>query len=295
MMLREDLKELHCRRDFSLRERTSFRIGGRARYFYEVDAYGQLAQLYSLLFEEGSDFHLLGAGSNILITDGQLEKVVISLGKGFSELRHLDKSRLEVGAAMRLSALGEYCRQKGLGGLEEFSGIPASLGGMAVMNASSFGKEFSSLIEGVEVASSEGAFTFLKRDEIEFGYRTSSLKGKIVTKVILQTQEKGTEAIKTESVRFLKKRTQEQDFRYPSAGSVFKNSPGAAAGYLIEACDLKGKRKGDAQVSQRHANFIINRANAKSDEVIYLIEFIKDKVYNKFTVLLEEEIERWQM
>ncbi len=159
------------------------------------------------------------------------------------------------------------------------------------MNASSFGREISSLIEGVEVISEAGEVKKLKKEEIQFGYRWSSLKNKIVTRCwfkLVKTQDS-----RSKIKNFLKERLRSQDFDFPSSGCIFKNSPNFPAGFLIESCGCKGLKKGGARVSYKHANFIINLGKASYKDVDYLISLIKDKIHKRYGIILEEEIERW--
>jgi len=236
-------------------------------------------------------FYLLGAGSNIFIESEILNKPVLILGSEFSYIARADSVRLEIGAATTLSKVISYAIEENLGGLEELAGIPASIGGMLASNASSFGKDFLSLVEEATVITENGEIKNFNKDEIDFSYRQSSLKDYIIIKAVIKLSK--SYSVKNNVSSYLRKRLSTQDFSYPSAGCIFKNPPGVSSGYLIDKCGLKGFRVGGAQVSLKHGNFIINRGNAKAPDINYIISVIKERVNERFGVPLEEEIVRW--
>ena len=294
-------------KDVDLRNYTSIKIGGRAKYFYTALSPDCLRKIVENI---GSDFYLLGKGSNLLIKDCLIQKPIIKLGDNFSFIRpvrhsiladnqsHMSKgvkkngNYLEVGASTFLSSLIKYCLEKNLLGLENLAGIPATIGGLLAMNAASFGRSISAVVEEVTVMSREGDIKKLKSSEITFGYRSSTLEKYI----ILEAKFKlfSGKNLKRKIRELLEKRINRQDFNFPSCGCVFKNTPEFSAGFLIDSCRLKGELCGDAQVSPRHANFIINLGSAKYKDIIYLIQKIKDQIYKKYSIILEEEIKRWE-
>ena len=239
------------------------------------------------------DFYLLGGGSNILIESDILNKPVLVLGEEFSYIERVDSLSLEIGAATALSKVISYTIEQNLRGLEELAGIPASIGGMMACNASSFGKELLSLVEEATVIDENGKIKYVKKSDIHYSYRRSSLRNYIIIKAVLRFDE--AYDVKEKVISFVGKRFNIQDFSYPSAGCIFKNPLSLSAGYLIDKCGLKGFRVGGAQISLKHGNFIINRANARARDIDYIITVVKERVNERFGIILEEEIVRWQV
>ncbi|MDD5194344.1 MAG: UDP-N-acetylmuramate dehydrogenase [Candidatus Omnitrophica bacterium] len=282
------LGRIELKQHVDLRAFTTIKIGGCAQYFFVA---ATLEELNEIIKDAGPFCYILGGGSNLLVKDQCLKKPVIKLGSGFDYLR-ASGQYIEVGAATKLSRVLNYCLKNNLSGLHNLAGIPATIGGLLCMNASSFnGEIFSPLVEA-EVMDKMGAVIRLSKKEITFGYRRSSLKNYIILRAWFTLHPDS--CIKADVSNFLKIRRQKQDFDFPSCGCIFKNPLDYSAGFLIESCGLKGVSRGGAQVSNKHANFIINRGNASYDDVSYLIKQIKDKVHQKFGVVLEEEIERWE-
>ena len=275
-------------KDVDLRNYTSIKIGGRAKYFYTVFCSDYLRKIVENI---GSDFYLLGKGSNLLIKDCLIQKPIIKLGDNFSFIKKRG-NYLEVGASTSLSSLIRYCLEKDLLGVENLAGIPATVGGLLVMNSASFGRSISAVVKEVTVMSREGDIKKLKSSEITFGYRSSTLEKDIVLEAKFKLFS--GKNLKRKIRELLKKRINRQDFNFPSCGCVFKNTPEFGAGFLIDSCRLKGEIYGDAQISSRHANFIINLGSAKYKDVIYLIRKIKDQIYKKYSIILQEEIKRWE-
>lgn len=282
------LKEAVLAKEVSLKEYTSIRIGGRAKHFYIAEDAGRLSKILS---DIGRDFYLLGNGSNLLIADSSIKKPVVKLGRGFVYLKE-KKGLLNVGAATPLSVLMKYCLENNLSGAENLVGIPATIGGLLAMNAASFGRSISSCVEEVKVMDRTGRVKVLKKEEIVFKYRYSSLQDWIILSAGFKLSP--DENLKQKAAELLRQRISRQDFDFPSCGCVFKNAPEFNAGSLIDSLRLKGLRRGDAQVSLRHANFIINLGSAEYDDVDYLIGKIKDQIYKKYSIILHEEIQRWK-
>lgn len=293
-MLLKSIKKIDYHCNFPLRDLTTFKIGGYADYFFYVTHIEDLFYVLDFLKKENKKIYILGGGSNILVNDGRLEAGVIRLKGEFEKINYFDGGILEVGGGVRLSSLIRFCLQKELSGLENFVGIPGTVGGMVVMNASSFGKEFSNLVEKVEVVDYAGGSTkIIDKSKIEFFYRGSNLKGFIVSKVKMRLNRSDKETIKSLLRCYWEKKNASQILDYPSCGCVFKNPKDFFAGELIEKANLKGYRRNGAMVSLKHANFIINLGDAKAEDVGYIIEFVKQSVYDKFGILLEEEIIKW--
>ncbi|MCM8773970.1 MAG: UDP-N-acetylmuramate dehydrogenase [Candidatus Omnitrophica bacterium] len=286
------LRQLELRKDIYLNKLTSFRIGGKAKLFFVVHS---VEDIKLVLSKVSPNFYFLGGGSNLLVNDEDLRTPVITLGKEFDYIKKLDDNIIEVGGATPLAKVLNYTIKEKFCGFENFSGVPARIGGLLIMNASSFGRSISEILEEVFVIDRYGNSVVIKKNNISFSYRTSSLKeeGSIVINAKFKLVK--IDRIRDRVCFYLRKRFREQDFSFPSAGCVFKNPKDFSAAYLIEQCGLKGFIYGGAQVSFKHANFIVNRANAKAKDVAGLIDIVKEKVYNKFGIVLEEEIERWEI
>ncbi len=295
----------------NLSSRTTFKIGGEAREVLEIKSKEMLEK--EVL--KGGDFLIIGRGSNTLFPDEKISKRVLVVKKGkISLLKDWQEEVLvEAEAGVFLPDFSKFNIKEGLKGMEWASGVPGSVGGAIYGNAGAFGENISDNIIQVEVIGKEGK-KILKKEEIDFGYRESIFKREnlvILSGTFLFKKGK-KEEIKEKSEKFLNYRKENHPLNYPSAGSVFKNpqikiedkdllkdykeleefnEKGVIpAGYLIEKCNLKGKSIGGAQVSLKHANFIINKGGASFKDVKELIELIKEEVEKKFGVSLEEEI-----
>ena len=278
---------MSVKRNVGLKDLTSIRIGGKAKRLLVVNSRKEACLIVRKI---GFSFYILGNGSNILVKDCLIERPVITLGRRFNYLVQKGEY-LDVGASTSLSFLVKYCIRNNLSGLENLSGVPAQIGGLVAMNASAFGTNVSDLIQSVEVVNKNGEIEHLKKKQIQFSYRFSSLENYIVLSVRLGL--KNSTNIKEKVRKILKKRFVSQECYLPSCGSIFKNPQGDKAGLLIDSCGLKGAEKGGAQVSVKHANFIVNKCSACYSDVEYLIRRIKDRVYSKYSVFLKEEVKRW--
>jgi len=280
------LKQAELKRKHSLADFTTIKIGGEAKHFFTVSS---IESLKKVIKNCQGAFYILGGGSNLLVADNCIEKCVIKLGDEFSYIKQ-DKY-LEVGSSTPLSKVIKYASVNNLGGFDNLVGIPATVGGLVTMNASSFGREISAYLREVEVMDSRGNTRNFKKEEIAFSYRRSSLNEYIILRVWFEAVKDYD--VKAKISNFLKTRMSKQDFEFPNCGCIFKNPETRPAGFLIEACGLKGLKKNDAQVSSKHANFIINLNKARYNDVDYLISHIKENVHKKFDIILEEEIKRW--
>jgi UDP-N-acetylmuramate dehydrogenase len=286
-----NLGKIELRHNVSLKKYTTIKIGGVANHLFFVNS---IDALFSVINKLEDSFYILGKGSNILIKDHIIKTPVLKLGERFNYIKK-NNHLLEVGASTSLSSLIKYCIYNGISGLENLAGIPATIGGMLVMNASSFDREISSFLAKIEVLDKrDKEIKQIDKKEIVFDYRRSSLTDKIILRAWFEfTSIKDSRYVREKVFGFLKKRESTQEIRFPTCGCIFKNPSNFKAGYLIEACGLKGIRKNDALVSFRHANFIVNIGKATYNDVDYLINKIKEKVYSKYKIILEEEIERW--
>ena len=273
---------------------TSMKVGGPADFFIEVENDPALTGVLKTLNRYRTSFFLLGNGSNVLISDRGVRGAVIHLAGAFkqAEWRQEDEIvRVRVGAAFAITQLVREAARKGCGGLEFAEGIPGTMGGALFMNAGAYGSEFEKVIDRVDGFTWEGEPIRLSRNEMTFTYRDSHLPaGMVVTEVQLRLRQEDSAKVTSKVRELVTKRKSSQPSGYPNSGSMFRNPPGDFAGRLIEAAGLKGKKIGQAQISPRHGNFIVNLGGAKGEEVRQLMELERNEVRTRFGVELEPEV-----
>jgi UDP-N-acetylmuramate dehydrogenase len=266
-------------RDELLKKHTSFRIGGPADYFCVPEDIEQIKEALNFARENRLPVAIMGLGTNLLALDNGFRGLVIKLGGGLSWMKA--KSRVvHVGSGVSLPKLLLFLARRGLGGMEFLAGIPGTVGGAAVMNAGAWGKEISRFVDRITVLDFKGKERTLKKRQLKFSYRKSVLqKGKwILLEVVLRLRKSKRKAIKSKLQGFLKRRRESQPLGIPNAGCIFKNPKGKFAGRIIEEAGCKGMRMGDAQVSSKHANFIVNLGEAKARDVVKLIARVQKAV-----------------
>lgn len=274
-----------------MKKHTSWKIGGPADVMVLPRDTEDVCQTILSCKQHHIPWWVLGNGSNLLILDGGIRGVVIKIAGNLNKCEWLENG-VVTGAGVTLPRLAKETVNRGLVGLELCAGIPASAGGAVVMNAGIGVSSFGDFVQSVEVVDEKGIPYFLGSKELSFGYRYSALQNKdcIVTRVSLVlslgNKEEGERKIKDS----WEKRRRSQPLDYPNAGSVFKNPQGDYAGRLIESIGGKGLRYGSAQVSTKHANFIINLGGATAADVLCLMEDIKAKVWRDFSIELEPEV-----
>jgi UDP-N-acetylmuramate dehydrogenase len=270
-----------------LREFSTFGIGGNARLFAQASSIEEMQLLLSHCKAEKIPFFILGKGSNCLFDDRGLDGLVI-LNK-IAHL-HIEDQVVDVGAGFSFSLLGIKTAKKDLAGLEFASGIPATVGGAIFMNAGANGGETSTYLAQVTFVDDEGRLQLFEKKELEFRYRYSSFhhkKGAIVSaKFILPTSLEARKA----QLDIIDYRKKTQPLQQPSVGCVFKNPINASAGRLIEQAGLKGLSVGGAEVSPVHANFIVNKGNARAQDVLQLASLVQEKIKKLTGIVLEMEI-----
>lgn len=267
---------------------TSMKVGGPADYFLEPNDREDLIALVTFLRQEDIPFMMIGRGSNMIITDDGIRGAVISTEPGLSHVT-MDGRLVMAESGARLTKLVDFCVQNSLGGLEWAAGIPGSVGGAIVMNAGAHGSETRDSLVDADVLRG-GSVVRIKKEDAEFGYRTSVFVRDVVLsgRFQLVTADRG-EILKRKS-ELMAHRNATQPLNLPNSGSMFKNPPGTFAAKLIEQAGLKGKRIGGAQISDKHANFMINLGDARSDDVIRLIDLVRRTVYQNAGILLELEV-----
>lgn len=273
---------------------TSMKIGGPADYFIEVENGAALAALLPLLQRQNVPVCLLGNGSNLLISDRGVRGAVIHLGGEFKKIAWHDEGdsvRVVVGAAYAVTQLARAAARQGFAGLEFAEGIPGSVGGALVMNAGAYGSEFEKVVEQVEAVNAAGERVLWSRAEMTFSYRDSHLPaGMAVTRITMRLRKGLVAEVSSKLRELVGRRKSSQPSGFPNSGSMFRNPPGDFAGRLIEAAGLKGRRMGQAQIAQRHANFIVNLGGAKAEEVRQLMELARSEVKRQFGVELIAEV-----
>ena len=272
-------------------EHTSFRIGGPADVMAFPKDEGDLKDLIAFAESKGFPFHVLGAGTNLLVRDGGVRGIVVNICEGFKDISWLEGGKATVGAGVKLIELVNQSRDRGLSGLEFAVSIPGTVGGAVIMNAGAYGGEMKDIVEGFEIIGRKGRKGFIPKSELNFSYRRAELpKGAIVTRAHMRFSEKDAEDIKERMREFREKRKATSAIPFPNAGSIFKNPEGKVAGRLIDEAGLKGERSGGAQVSETHANYIVNTGGAKAKDVLALMALIRDRIYSLKGIVLEPEI-----
>lgn len=275
-----------------LSNHTTFRIGGVAKYFAVPKNEEEIMEAVDFAIVKDLPYYILGKGSNVLFPDEGYSGVVIEIGAGMEKVERIGDTGIRAQAGLSLSSLAAFAAREGLAGLEFAGGIPGTLGGAVTMNAGAYGGEIKDVIVSAKVMDEDGSVKVLSRDELELGYRTSIVQKNqlIVLEAEFSLQPGETEAIQNTMKELNAKRREKQPLEYPSAGSTFKRPEGYFAGKLIEDAGLRGYRVGDAQVSEKHCGFVVNRGKATCAEVLQLIEEVQKKVKEQFGVQLEPEV-----
>jgi UDP-N-acetylmuramate dehydrogenase len=267
---------------------TSIRIGGPADYYLEPADKDDAVAIIVFLQQQQFPFMIIGRGSNLLVSDEGIRGAVINLETALSSIR-AEHDRIYADSGVSMARFVDFCVQRGCKGVEMLAGIPGTLGGALIMNAGAYGGEISDHLVDVELLRN-GTVLYLKKEEVGFAYRRSGLQRDIILGASFRLPQGEKEEIKTIRKELLLKRNRAQPLNYPNAGSMFKNPPGQFAAKLIEEAGLKGARRGDAQVSEKHANFIVNLGAATAQDVIGLIELVRRTVVERFQITLELEV-----
>lgn len=281
-----------ARKDEPMNKHTTFKIGGKADAYIKINTLSKLSAILKECRASKVDYMILGNGSNLLVSDEGIRGAVLRLDGDFRQITLIDETTVFCGAGTTLAYLCKFALKCGLSGLEFAWGIPGTVGGAVFMNAGAYDGEMKQIVHSVAHISPDGKIGRLEKDELNFGYRTSAYRsnGMIITGVALKLTKGNPDEIRAKMDDFLERRTSKQPLEYPSAGSVFKRPEGNYAGALIEQCGLKGKMLGGAQVSDKHAGFIINKSSATSDDVKNLISEVQDTVKEKTGYKLECEL-----
>jgi UDP-N-acetylmuramate dehydrogenase len=274
-----------------LANHTSFKIGGPADLLFFPRQLEELMTMLELCRSEEISYEIIGKGSNLLVRDKGVRGVVIKLSE-FNLYTEIEGKKIIAGSGNNITNLALLAKDKGLSGLEFAYGIPGTLGGAVVMNAGAYGGEMQDIVRTIRVLDDEGRLFKIEGEELGFSYRKSVFQHKnwIAIDVEMEMQLESQEKIKSKMEDYLFRRQDKQPLSYPSAGSTFKRPEGYYAGALIEQAGLKGERVGQAQVSPKHAGFIINLGQATAEDVLNLMELVQQTVEHKFGVKLVPEV-----
>jgi UDP-N-acetylmuramate dehydrogenase len=277
-----------------LSKHTSLEVGGRADIARIRDPQ-KLPELMELLRGRGANWRLLGGGSNLLPVDEDFDDVMLHLARGSGDLT-FDENRVQVAAATNLGTTVMECAKRNLGGMEGLVGVPGSVGGALRMNAGAYGQQIGDVVRSVTLyRPSTGKIETLRLENVRFEYRhTSFAPDDILLDASLELVPRLYAEILERIKQCNTKRRSSQPINEKSAGCIFKNPPGMSTGRMIDEVGLKGHREGGAVVSERHANFIVNRYHASAVDIFRLMDLIRERVLKEFKVELEEEVIVWR-
>lgn len=291
---------IHIEKNVPLAAMTSYKIGGPASHYVAPRDDDEVAEAYKFACDNGLDALVLGCGSNLLVSDSGVNALVINLSHNKNDVREdiikWDGATVTVSAGCSLNALTLAAVERGVSGIESLCGIPGTVGGAITMNAGAFGTEICDTVKSVKVFNKKSfAIETLDKHELNFGYRTSVIKdgNYIVLSATLELKNSDANLLRETRNNILEKRRAKQPLDLPNCGSVFKRPKNNFAGTLIESCGLKGFKIGAAQISEKHANFIVNLGGATAEDVKKVIDHARKVVFEKHNVLLEPEVIFW--
>ena len=275
-----------------MKKYTSFKCGGNASLLITPDSSDSLQKIISYCYTKNVKPLMIGNGSNLLVTDNGIDNVVIKIGSKMSKIELIDDTTIFCEAGASLKSLCMFALENSLSGLEFAYGIPGTLGGAAYMNAGAYGGEMKDVLFSCKHIDADGNIGELSQDELDLRYRGSVYtdNGFTIVSAIMKLKKAEMTDIKAAMDDKLQRRKDKQPLEYPSAGSTFKRPEGYFAGSLIEESGLKGYTVGGAQVSEKHAGFVINKNKATATDVITLIKDVQKIVFEKHGVMLETEV-----
>ena len=270
---------------------TSYRIGGPAKIFFAPANRDELIQGLEFSKSNKMNIFFIGSGSNLLVSDQGINGMVISIKKSFRNFS-INNTRVFAETGTMLGRIVNSTIKEGLTGLESLVGVPGTLGGALIMNAGAYGSEISNYLKSVEVVTKEGVIKKYQSEDMKFSYRNSNFSDEeILISAEFELNKANKEEINKKKIHANKGRRSSQPLKFRSAGSVFKNPKEGSAGYFIEKAGLKGFRSGNAEISEKHANFFINYGDAKAEDLVKLILTAKKSVKKLFNINLELEIQ----
>jgi len=273
---------------------TTFKTGGKALFFCSPKNTNELKNAFDFSKKHQTAFYFFGGGSNLLISDSGINGLIIS-SKNLNHIAISSNNKIIVQSGVSIKRLNQFAIKNSLSGLEFSGGLPGTIGGAVYMNARAYNNEFSNIVESVKTVSTDGKITILNKNDLNFSYKKSIFMENpdlFIYEITLNLTKEKKKNIKTEYLKNLKDRISKGQFKYPSAGCIFKNNyeKCIVTGKLIDELGLKGLKYGGAQVYKKHGNFIINRKNATSDDIKKLIEIIEHTALEKKNITLEREI-----
>lgn len=277
--------------DEPMKRHTTFRIGGPADFFLLPSTVDEVRGILEICREEELPYFILGNGSNLLVSDKGYRGVIIQLYRNFSNIS-VEGNEICASSGALLSQIAAAARNASLTGFEFAGGIPGTLGGAVFMNAGAYGGELKDVLKEAVVMTEQGEILTLPVEKLDMGYRTSRIKkaGYLILEARLVLEQGDMDKIRDITKDLTEKRVSKQPLEYPSAGSTFKRPEGYFAVKLIMDAGLRGYQVGDAQVSEKHCGFVINKGNATAADVLTLIENVREKVQEQFGVTLEPEV-----
>ena len=277
-----------------MNKHTSFKIGGPAECFIKIKTIEQLRNILEYEKKDNIPLTVIGNGSNLLVSDDGIKGIVLKIEiEKIDEHIQNDEILITVGSGIKLGAIAQKCLKEEIAGFEFASGIPGTIGGAIRMNAGAHGSEMKDIVKTVTYMTRDGEVHTITNEQAKFEYRKSLFAEKdyIILEVGMQLKKGNAEEIKEKMTEYATYRKEKQPIEYPSAGSTFKRGTDFVTAKLIDECGLKGYQIGGAQISEKHAGFIINKNNATAQDVIKLMEYTKEQVYKKFGKKIEQEIE----
>ncbi len=288
MQKKIDIEDLNSIRSESyFKDFSHIKIGNKVQYLFLPRSISDLVSIFDFASNNKLTIFPIGGCSNVLLENAKNQ--VLFLDRKLPKICEINSDEVVVSANFNVNSLINILKKSNLGGLEFLATIPAHIGGLIKMNAGAFDKNISEYLKWIEVLNKKGESEIIPKDEIEFSYRKSSIKDYIL-KAAFKLERKSEEEVDSQVKIIRKIREETQPINFPNLGCIFRNPKGESAGKLIDECGLKGKKIGDAEISKKHANFIINRGNASFDDVKNLIKLIQAKVYAKTGFELELEI-----
>ena len=276
----------------SLKNYTTFKVGGNCKLLISINCVEALQEVIKYLVDNKVNFEVIGKGSNIIVSDNGFDGVIILFGKDFSEIKVVSDNILECQSGAALKKVCCVALENNMSGLEFAWGIPGTIGGALYMNAGAYGGEMKDVVLYAEYVNEKGELVRVDKKDMDLAYRHSIFsdnRNMLIVKVVLQLVKNDYNKIKLKMDELLQKRIDKQPLNFPSAGSTFKRPEGNYASYLIEKCDLKGLSVGDAQVSEKHSGFIINKGNATCEDIMKLVSLVQEKVKDDTGYELELE------
>ena len=270
---------------------TSFKIGGPAEIFFKINNVEELKLIIKISKQAEVPITVVGNGSNLLVSDDGIRGIVLKIE--FDKIEIEESGKLKVGSGVKLAFLAQKCLKEKLEGFEFASGIPGTIGGAIRMNAGAHGSEMKDIVKKITCMTRDGKIQVISNEEAKFEYRNSifSQNDYIILEAEIQLRKGNPEEIRSKMDEYATYRKEKQPIEYPSAGSTFKRGNDFITAKLIDECGLKGYQIGGAQVSEKHAGFIINKENATAEDVKQLMKYVEEQVYNKFGKKIEPEIE----